>query len=78
MYSTLMRDRHSGPKDKEPIKRRRKGEQENVSHRQQDCTRKHPRGAHEGRSNGFKIAHRRLKPAEANQMLGSVGCQRTW
>lgn len=31
-----------------------------------------------GRSNRFKIAHRRLKPAKAYQMLGSVGCQRTW
>lgn len=54
-----MRDRHSGPRD-EGLIRKGDGEQENGSRRQQDCTRKHSRGAHGGRSNCFKIARRRL------------------
>lgn len=53
MCSTWMRDRHIGPKDNELI-RKGEGEQKNASYREQDCTRKHTRSAHDGAVEPFQ------------------------
>lgn len=77
MYCTWMRDRHIGPKDKELIRKGEKASRK-IALTVDRIVRVNTQEVHMmGRSNRFKIAHRRLKPAKAYQMLGSVGCQRT-